>query len=283
MVDILRDAAEQGHFPDILEFYRAHKRTYRKRLLLASELYTDERMLKISGRGHGVEVKAFKAADLRGNTDVRLELSSGLASTRVGQTQMLLQLTEAGFFSAQSDLDPEFRDELLRRMGLSGFKDRLNVDVERAKNENQLIANTKEDGIIDAMIDVPVSDEHPSGMAKVPIIGQIFLTLGATMEGTEAQVISDDPLFVYDNHAVHWEVHRKFILSNEFQALPLLVQQIAMAHANEHKNMMNIALQEQQANMIVDAGGVPAAGPAVADVNQQIGQTEERAAAGPVQ
>jgi len=297
MVDILRDAAEQGHFPDVLRFYRSHKRTYRKRLLLASELYTDERMLKISGRGHGVEVKAFKAADLRGNTDVRLELSSGLASTRVGQTQMLLQLTEAGFFSEQSELDPEFRQEILRRLGLSGFKDKLNVDVERAKNENQIIANTREDGIIDVEIDVPVSEKHPDGLSKIPIIGKIFISMGPTgpmvdpatgepvidpetgqpMPG-EPIVLSDDPLFKYDNHAVHFEVHRKMILSNEFQALPSIVQEVAIAHADEHKAMMELALQEAMLNeaglMGAQQGGQGGmeAGPSVAQAIGGSGQ-----------
>lgn len=299
MVDILRDAAEQGHFPDILRFYRSHKRTYRKRLLLAAELYTDERMLKISGKGHGVEVRAFKAADLRGNTDVRLELSSGIASTRVGQTQMLLQLTEAGFFSSQSDIDPEFRDELLKRMGLSGFKDRLNVDVERALNENQMMAHTTDEG----MIDVPLLTEE--GMRNVPIVGQIFITVGPTQPAMDPQtgqpmvdpmtgqpmpgeptVLSDDPLFVFDNHAVHYEVHRKFVLSSEFQALPLIVQEIAIAHANEHKTAMELAIAEQEQNILAQQGALTPPGENTAgippDIEKTIGRNE-MTSGGPLQ
>lgn len=259
MVDILRDAAEQGHFPDILRFYRAHKRTYRKRLLLAKEVFVSERMIKISGRGHGVEVKAFKAAELRGNTDVRLEMANGIASTRVGQTQMMLELTNAGFFSSQSDLDPEYREELLKRLGLSGFKDKTNTDVQRARMENTRVANTAEDGFL--VFDV----ETPTGLQQIPYVEGLFLSIGDPMAPMKEQLaletgqepappepimVSEDPLFGFDQHAIHFEVHRKFILSPEFRNLPEDCQAIMIGHANEHKFAMELELfkfqQEQQ-------------------------------------
>jgi hypothetical protein len=260
MVDILRDAAEQGHFPDITRFYRSHKRTYRKRLILAGEVYTQERMVKVSGRGHGVEVRAFKAADLRGNTDVRLELASGLASTRVGQTQMMLQLTEAGFFSQQSDIDPEFRDELLKRMGLSGFKDKTSVDVDRASRENTLVANTLEDGFSYKEV------ETMYGVEKIPYIEGIWLTIqnpkGIGLAPDEIEIVAsadpsilepimlgEDELFPFDDHAVHYEIHRKFLLSPEFRNLDDEAKAVLVAHTQEHKAMIEMQMMEEQQKM----------------------------------
>ena len=245
MVDILRDAAEQGHLPDIERFYRSLKRVKRKQLILAQEVYTEERLIKIPDQGGRAKAVAFKGADLRNNTDVRLELSSGAASTKTGQSQVLLKLTETGFFSSQSDLDPEYRQDILRRMGLSGFKDKRNVDMERAQGENQLIVNTKPDDLELAHVPIPPDDEnYEDDFLEIPIMRGIFLSMGALEEDGEPVVISDDPLFKYDNHAIHYETHRRFLLSNEFRHLPGPIQEIAIAHTDVHKNMMEVMAQD---------------------------------------
>ena len=255
MVDILRDAAEQGHLPDIERFYRGLKRVKRKQLVLAQEVYTEERLIKIPDRGNRTKAIAFKGADLRNNTDVRLELSSGAASTRAGQTQMLLKLTESGFFSSQSDLDPEYRSDILRRLGLAGFKDKSNVDMDRAQAENQLIGNATQKKLENANILIPPNQENPAGEnLQVPIIPGLFLSLGPVdVDGdgvpdpeAEPIVLSDDPLYKYDNHAVHYEVHRRYILSSEFLHLDPGVQEIAIAHCDTHKAMMDVVAQEEQ-------------------------------------
>jgi len=293
MVDILRDAAEMGHFPDITRFYRSHKRTYRKRLLLAGEVYTTERMIKVSGRGHGVEVRAFKSADLRGNTDVRLELASGLASTRVGQTQMMLELTKAGLFSSQSDLDPEYRDELLKRLGLSGFKDKTSVDVDRATMENTMVANTREDGFKYKKIQTPI------GIEEVPYIEGLWLSMQNPMAlglaDDELQImaqtdpgimepimLSDDELFQFDDHNVHYQIHRKFLLSPEFRNLGDDAKAVLVAHTNEHKAMSELQMLEEQQKMAAAQAQMSAANqpPQVPEMPQDGMPTEPSAPEG---
>jgi len=72
MVDILKDAAEQGHLPDVERFYRSQKRLKRKQLILAQEVYyTEERMIKIPDQGGRPKVLRFKGADIRNNTNVK--------------------------------------------------------------------------------------------------------------------------------------------------------------------------------------------------------------------
>ena len=44
LVDELQEAAEQSHVPDISRLYRSLKRVYRKRLIVANEIYTEERL-----------------------------------------------------------------------------------------------------------------------------------------------------------------------------------------------------------------------------------------------
>jgi hypothetical protein len=260
MVDILREAAEQGHLPDVMRFYRAMKRQKRKQLLLAQEIYSEERLIKIPDRGSRVKVKKFKGADLRNNTDVRFELASGVASTQVGKTQMLLNLTKEGFFSTENLIDPEYRFELMRRMGLGGFKDKRNVDLERARSEDELYSNTDPKDLVEETVEIPPNKENPQGaVIKIPTIPGIFLSMGNPGEEEESIVISDDPLFKYDDHSVHYEVHRRYILGSEFKYLDPAIQDIAIAHTDMHKGVMEIQAQEaarKMAEMQAEAEGI---------------------------
>lgn len=276
MVDILRDAAEQGHLPDINRFYRSLKRRKRKQLIMAMEVYTEERLIKIPDRHQKAKVKKFKGTDLRNNTDVRLELSSGLASTRTGQTQLLMKLTETGFFNVDSPLDPEHREELMRRLGLTSFRDKRNVDVERASGENSMVATFDTKDLEVAEIPTGQAGENGEEMIiEIPVIPGLFLSMGAPQpepdpnnpnaqpepespNPMEGIILSEDPLFKYDDHTVHYETHRRYILSPDFRALDPILQDFLTAHTDVHKQMMDVkmaedAMRQGAVNMI--AGG----------------------------
>ncbi len=207
MVDILRETAEQAHTPDVDRFYRSLGRSYRKRLILAQILYTENRMIKIRGEGNEIKVMAFKAADLRNNTDVRLELDSTMSTTKAGQTQTILQMGQYGFFGDMQTADPETRQEVLRRMGLAGFRHKTSVDVERAQVENMVIMNGKE-------------------IDRIQILN--------VEEGQEPEMVVRDPIFRYDDHPTHFEVHRRKILSPEFMRLPESTRTLFIAHNDAH-------------------------------------------------
>jgi len=257
MVDTLREAAEQGHTPDVMRFYRSIKRTKRKQLILAKHVYTEERMIKVAGKGNEIRIKTFTGADLRDNIDVRLELSSGISSTKTGQVQMFLKLIEAGFFSSQSEVEPEFREELMRRMGLSGFADKNNTDVQRAQSENNVISHASEE---ETYTDVTV-EAQPNDII-ISTIPEIVFTMNnpnSTPEETlDSIVIGDDPKFKYDNHVIHYNVHKDFIISPEFSDLLPDSQAILIAHTDYHKFAMKAQIEEamqQQMAMEAQAGG----------------------------
>jgi len=217
MVDILRETAERSHVPDLDRFNRSMSTTYKKRLLLAKKIMTETRMIKAVGKDEATNVIPFKGSDLRDNTDVRLELDSGLSSTMAGKKEILLQLAQYQVINMQ---DPEMRQEYLKRLGLSGFAEKLNVDIERAERENSRIASGDVSGIL--VVDEENLDENG-----------------------EPQVMVDDPLFEYDNHQIHAEVHRKFVLSAEFVQLPEDLQLIALSHIGAHSDIAKAQQQEQ--------------------------------------
>jgi len=244
MVDTLREAAEQGHYPDILRFYRALKRVKRKQLIIARELYTEDRVIKIAGKGKKPEIKTFNSAKLRDNTDVRLELSSGMSSTKTGQVQMFLKLIEAGFFSNEANMEPEFREDLLRRMGLSGFTDKTNTHVLRAQGENALIARAEEEKDY-SVVKIRGADQD----LEIPFIPDIFLTMndpsGTPEIPKEPIVLSEDLKFKYDNHHIHYDVHSEYILSSEFKEMGESGQYILIGHTDIHKIIMENQMQQE--------------------------------------
>ena len=205
----LRETAERGRYPDIERFNRSLSRVYKKRLLVAQEVFTEERLIKTLGRGNKVKITKFKASDLRGNTDVRLELDSGLIQTKSGQSQMFLQMIQNGFFD-DGKISPNVRQEILQRLGVSTFTDEVNNDVERAEMENVSVASGE--------LKVMLAEFNP--------------------ETGEDEVVNLDPLFKYDNHIAHFEAHRKYIISPEFAELPEQYQTVMIAHADLHQKMI---------------------------------------------
>ncbi|MFA5377330.1 MAG: hypothetical protein WC455_16385 [Dehalococcoidia bacterium] len=205
----LRETAERGRYPDLDRFNRSLTRVYKKRLLVAQEVMTEERLVKSMGRGNKVKISKFKAADLRGNTDVRLELDSGLIATKSGQAQMMLNMIQAGFFK-EGDISPTVRQEILQRMGMTGFSEETNNDVERAEKENVAVASGE--------LPVMLAEKDP--------------------ETGEDIVLNLDPLFKYDNHKSHFEAHRKYLISPEFAELPERYQTVLIAHTDLHQKMI---------------------------------------------
>jgi hypothetical protein len=253
LVDILRDAAEQGHLPDVERFYRAWKRIKRKELVLAQEVYTEQRMIKIPDAGNRAKILPFKGSDLRNNTDVRIELASGAASTRSGQVNLILKLTEQGFFSPEYPMDPEDRQEILRKLGLSGFGNKNSADLQRAMAENERIAGIKDpddpnNGLAETQIEMPQEDGS-IGIVKFSYLPGLFVGLWMDKSVDDPVVISDDPRFEFDEDAVHYETHRRFIVSQEFSMLDPEVQDVMLMHARSHKDRSEARQAQQEAEM----------------------------------
>lgn len=244
MVDILRETAEAGHAPDVARVVRAFQRSARKRLIIAQEVFTEQRVLKIAGNDGKISVKTFKGAELRHNTDVRLEVTTGFSTTNAGKVSAVTNLITAGIFNPQI-VDLQTREELTRLMGLSGFNNKVSADAARAEAENTLLANGEADKVY---IEVPLLDEA-GNIPISPVDGSPM----ANEDGTPLLIPAvDDPLFDVDDHAVHYEVWRQFVISPQFQDLDEKDKVIAMAHGHAHKKRIDVARMTAQADAIED-------------------------------
>ena len=230
MVDILRETAEQSHTPDIKRFYRAWNRVQKKRLIIVQDITKVTQLIKIPGEGNEILIRNFKGADLRNNTDVKLELDSGSSTTNAGRNQFLMTLIEQGFWGEMSE-HPEIRRELLRRMGMSGFPEVENIHRDRAEYENSLIAAGNVTNI--ALPNMPLKDADG--------------TVVQDEDGEDMLMFPDsfDPVFRLDNHPVHMQVLDVLIFSREFLKFSEERQTYAIAHRDMHEQAMKIQVQEQ--------------------------------------
>lgn len=241
MVDILRETAEQSHVPDIMRFYRSWNKVNRLRLVLAKEVYSSKQQLKIKGKGNDIKVRDFRGSDLRDNTDVRFELDSGAASTNAGRNANLLRLVEVGFWGDVSRR-PDIRSELLRRLGLSGFREKDNIHRTRAELENSILINDDSDmhkGValpdpnpVDPQTGFPLMDEKTGKPTAYP------------------WKPGYDPVFEHDPHDLHLEVHDEYMYSREFRGLDKDAQQRVIAHRDMHYQVLLQQMTEEiAANM----------------------------------
>jgi len=207
LVDILRETAEQGHSPDIKRFYRAWNKQNKKKIILAKNLFTNSRLLKIPGKGNEIMVKKFLGADLRDNTDIRFELDSGLSTTNAGKNQFLVELIRNQFWGEDITAHPEVQRELMVRMGMSGFPEEQNIHRERAEYENSTIADG--DKKLLERIAFPIM------MIPDPDTGEPLMDK-KTGEPILLFPDGEDPVFRLDPHPLHVSVHDQLIFSREF-------------------------------------------------------------------
>lgn len=247
MFDIMKETAEAAHAPDVHRFYRALARHKRKQLIIIQEIYTEERMIKISGKDSKLGVLKFRGSDLKGNTDVRFEMAGGISSTRSGQVQAVQGLVQAGFFNPQI-VDPMLRNELLKKMRITSFKDKVSSDIKRAERENQQLVNGELDFYIEAQMLKPDGTPFPmpdgSGRPMLMPNGEPPWVAVPNKDGKY------DLVFDMDDHQVHGEIHREFILTPEFQELGKDAQAIMIAHYEAHMRRVAAMVQAQQDAMM---------------------------------
>lgn len=212
-IDTLTENAQRSHVPDIDRFYRNKSKMKRKELIVAQEIYTESRLLKIKGEGNKILVRKFNGADLHNNTDVKLELTSGISTTQAGTTQIIMDTVQYQLWDDRV-VPPDIRRELLKRMGLGGFPETANLHRERAERENSLMMD---------------NDFSLIALPGTPIEG------GGEEEGEgELEEGNVDSVFPMDNDMIHMDCHLKLILSAEFTAKKQGIRENIIAHWQMH-------------------------------------------------
>ncbi len=185
--------------------------------------YWDEpRTIKIVGIEGTFDVQTFKGADLRGNSDIRVESGSALPTSRAAKQAFIMDLMKMGFIPPDQGL------EIMEVGGLNKIYEKIQIDKRQAQRENLKMRVVTDEDMQTHVQEWAVN--HPEATKDV----DSGLNLAPPL------II---PTHTYDNHAIHIEIHNNYRKSQNFENAPAVTKALFEQHVREH--------EEAQANMMI--------------------------------
>lgn len=247
------------------------------------------RQVKVTGRDGVFNVISFRGADLRGNTDIRVEAGSALPTSKSAKQALLMDLMTQGF------IPPEKGLELMDVGGINRLYDEIKVDASQATRENMKMAAVTQD---------QMSAYAETFMPKPDPMGQLGGMLGGLQDPNSQDPTNPDPLSQqppslvdpntgqplvdqmgnptepplivpvnsYDAHQAHIQIHNNYRKSQEFEQLAPEVKNLFEAHVNQHMMALGMIPGQptpQQGQNAVTSGGMDS-GQAPDEMLQQI-------------
>jgi hypothetical protein len=213
-------------------------------LCYVQEYWTTPRKIKVAGDDSSFDVMAFEGADIRGNTDIRIEGGSALPTSRAAKQAFIMDLMKMGF------IDPQKGLEVMEIGGINKIYDSLQVDIRQAQRENLKMASVTDDIIAkdraakmqQLMADPQFQNALQQGMFMTdPTTGEPSLM---TENGP---VAIDVPLIVpvnaWDNHRLHIERHNNYRKTQAFENLPQSAKDLFDQHVNAHIQSIMVGAQ----------------------------------------
>lgn len=204
------------------------------------QFWDEPRLIKVTGEDGAYDAITLKGADLRGNTDIRVEAGSALPTSKAAKQAYVMDLMKMGFVTPDQGL------KVLEFGGLDKLYNDMQIDVRQAQRENLRMQKP------DPQLVVQQAMQQAMTAVAAP---QIDPTTGQPMPPQAPQPTLQVPVNDWDNHAVHIDTHDKFRKSAAFEQLDDSIKQQFQLHVDNHKQLM------QQAQMQQQMGQMPAQAP----------------------
>jgi hypothetical protein len=186
-------------------------------LMFVKMYWDEERTVKVVGLEGNFDVQTFKNADLRGNTDIRVEGGSALPTSRAAKQAFIMDLMKMGF------IPPEKGLEMMEIGGINRIYEEIQIDKRQAQRENLKMRIITEEDI--AAHQQEWAQQNPELTKDVD--GGLNL---------------DPPLLVpvhtYDNHELHIEVHNNYRKSQAFESASPTTQALFEEHVRMHQEAL---------------------------------------------
>jgi hypothetical protein len=198
-------------------------------LCYVKQYWDTPRQVKVTGKDGTFNVMSFQGADLRENTDLRVEAGSALPTSKAAKQAFLMDMMTQGF------IPPEKGLELMDMGGVSRLYDEIRVDFAQASRENMRMASVTQEQI---------SQYAATFVAKDPITGEPNPELGLVDPKSGQPLVdmagnpTEPPLIVpvnsFDAHQAHIQVHNTYRKSQEYEQLPQETKNLFEQHVNQH-------------------------------------------------
>jgi hypothetical protein len=233
------------------------------------------RQVKVTGRDGVFNVLSFRGADLRDNTDIRVEAGSALPTSKSAKQALLMDLMTQGF------IPPEKGLEMMEVGGVQRLYEEIKIDYAQASRENMRMAAVTQEQVsqfaqsfvpqVDPMqqmqqlggggISGPEGQMEPQGAPEQPM-GLVDPNTGQPLvdqmgNPTEPPLIV--PVNSYDAHQAHVQVHNNYRKSQEFEQLGPEVKALFEEHVNQHQMALGLipgVPTPQEGQNAVTSGGM---------------------------
>lgn len=215
-------------------------------LSLVGQYWDLPRTVKITGVDGSWDAAMFKGADLRGNTDIRMEAGSALPTSKAAKQALITDWMKLGF------IPPEEGMAILDVGGLNKLYERVQIDQAQARRENLKMQNCPPE-LIQQMFEPPTD---PMGN---PLPPEQYMVDPATGKPQLPDPVV--PVNNWDNHAIHIDIHNRFRKSQAYEQLSPDRQMLFEVHVQKHMEAiaaphiggmptaeMMIGIAEQQRN-----------------------------------
>jgi hypothetical protein len=278
MLAFLQEEDETKIGPIIEEYEDSIARMAMLTLSRYSQFYTNQRILRAYKPGGRSDVRKFKGADLKNNTDVVVQAGSALPKLKSAKQQYILQLVELGI-----EKDPKRIKDFLELGG--GEPDEVDMAYAQADRENDLMLrgaqqqlDKDEEGLFSKppAPDPMAADPATAGIEGAPSMdGMPPDPMMAQRQAEEATPAGAPPLNIQEGaqpssfavpvktwhlHEAHVQRHRRVMMGAEFEKLALTHPDVVRIF-DEHIAMHEKAIQEAQMaqmQMMLAAQGGPA-------------------------
>jgi hypothetical protein len=233
------------------------------------EFWDEARVIRMTSNNDTMEVRQFKAADLKPVMDFRVEPGSMAPRSLAAKQAFIVELMKMGA------IDPSKALRYLQMSETNKLYEEMMLDVRHAKRENVYMSQGQALTKVDQQktqqqLQMLQQAAQEEGLPFTPEM------LQAQMQPVYKQKQQLDPMTAepvfdemgqpvmynitvnpYDDHLIHIEEHQAFQKTQEYEMLPPDVQQIFQDHVDEHK--MEV-LQERnviQADAAMKGGETP--------------------------
>lgn len=247
-------------------------------LQLVQQFWDSQRQVKVSGEDSFFDTLLLSGADLKNNTDVRMEGGSSLPTSKAAKQALLMDLMKMGF------IDPNDGLKIMDIGGVQKLYQRIKVDEQQAQRENIRMKALNPSQIEEFKIKWQEQQEFELQMANTdPAIMEQQLAGGmpeqemmpgmeqqsqltppgmpgpdpTTLDketGEPLQMMPLVPVNTWDNHDVHIAVHNQYRKSQAFELLPEEVKQQFEMHVQQHQIALTQAMMEVS---MFSGGGMP--------------------------
>lgn len=192
-----------------------------------SQFYNFERIIRFYRRDGIFDVRKFKGADLKNNTDVICQAGSAMPRSKAARQQFVLELISLGVLKDPHKIEQELE------LG-QGEPDDTDKAISQANRENNLMMHGSTMGTF--KVDAGMTDAEFKEVAATAV-----------------------PVKKWHNHAVHISRHTSVMMDEEFDSLAITHPEIVRLF-DEHLAMhqqMQAQEQQEQMQMLMAAKGAP--------------------------